>query len=169
MEERQFVDIKKRSYYFSLNVIQMIDSIKIKTVFYSLINQLLRSATSIWANLVEARAAHSKKDFIKFYEIALKSSNETKYWLCLIRDGLKIDKINGLLSEVDEISKIVASIIIKLKNLNANEVKEKYIKYGAEDSDNMILTLNENYQFIEDFDFWILNFDLLKELKWKYQ
>ena len=62
----------------------MIDSIKIKTVFYSLISQLLRSATSIGANLVEARAAHSKKDFIKFYEIALKSSNETKYWLCLI-------------------------------------------------------------------------------------
>ncbi len=49
--------------------------------------------------------------------------------------------------------KIVASIIIKLKKINANEVKEKYVKYGAEDSDNMILISNENYQFIEDFDF----------------
>ncbi len=156
MPEKQFIDIKKCSYYFSLNVIQMIDSLNIKTVFYSLINQLLRSATSVGANLVEARAAHSKKDFIKFYEIALKSSNETKYWLCLIKDGLKIDeeKINALLSEVDEISKIIASIIIKLKKTNANEVKEKYVKYGVENSDNLILTLNENFQFIEeDFDF----------------
>lgn len=146
---------KKSSYYFSLNVIRLIDSINVKTVFNSLINQMIKSATSVGANLVEARSAHSKKDFIKFYEISLKSSNETKYWLCLIRDGLKInkDKINELLSEVDEISKIIASIIIKLKNINANEVKEKYIKYGSEDSDNLILTLNKNFQFIEeDFD-----------------
>ena len=42
-------------------------------------DQLLRSATSIGANVVEAKSASSKRDFIKFYEIALKSANETKY------------------------------------------------------------------------------------------
>ena len=85
-----------------------------------MIDQLLRASTSIGANLIEARAAHSKKDFIKFYEIALKSSNETKYWLCLLRDGLKIDKmkINSFLTEANEISKIVGSIVVKLKAQN---------------------------------------------------
>ena len=43
-------------------------------------DQLLRSATSIGANTVEAQAASRRKEFIKFYEIALKSANETKYW-----------------------------------------------------------------------------------------
>jgi four helix bundle protein len=152
MEQKEFKDIKLRSYYFSLSVISLIDSINIKQIFYSLINQLLKSSTSIGANLVEARSAHSKKDFIKFYEISLKSSNETKYWLCLLRDGLKVDKnkINSLLSEADEISKIIASIIIKLKGTKANLIKEKYIPYGNKDSDNLILFLNDKYNSSEN-------------------
>ncbi|MEO8399779.1 MAG: four helix bundle protein [Ignavibacteriaceae bacterium] len=152
MEEKQFIDIKKRSYFFSLTVIQLIDSLNVKSIFFSLISQLFRSSTSIGANLVEAKSAHSKKDFIKFYEVSLKSSNETKYWLCLLRDGLKIDKdkINKLLAEVDEISKIIATIIIKLKKTNTNAVKEENIKYGSDDPYDFILTLNENFKFIEE-------------------
>ena len=147
MKQKEFKDIKLRCYNFSLSIIQLIDSIYIKQIFYSLINQLLRSSTSVGANLVEARSAHSKKDFIKFYEISLKSSNETKYWLCLLRDGLKIDKnkIDNLLSEINEISKIIATIIIKLKKSNANIVKEKYIQYGADNFDNVMLSLNNQY------------------------
>lgn len=56
-----------------------------------------------------------KKDFIKFYEIALKSANETKYRICLLRDGLEIKEAESLLNEADEISKILASIIINTK------------------------------------------------------
>jgi hypothetical protein len=79
----------------------------------------------------------------------LKSSNETKYWLCLLRDGLKIDKkkINDLLTEVDEISKVIASIILKLKDIKAKVIKEKYIPYGN-NSDEIILLLN-NYNLPE--------------------
>jgi four helix bundle protein len=137
MGQKEFKDIKIRCYSFSLSVIQLIDSLNIKSIFYSLIDQLLRSSTSIGANLVEARSAHSKKDFIKFYEISLKSSNETKYWLCLLRDGIQIDKdkINNLLKEVDEISKIIASAIVKLKNIKANIIKEKYVSYEYNSSD----------------------------------
>ena len=147
MEEFKYIKI--RSYYFALSVIALIDSINIKQIFYTLINQLLKSSTSIGANLVEARSAHSKKDFIKFYEISLKSSNETKYWLCLLRDGLKIDKkkINDLLTEVDEISKVIASIILKLKDIKAKVIKEKYIPYGN-NSDEIISILN-NSNFLE--------------------
>lgn len=51
------------------------------------LNQLIRSATSVGANLFEARASSSRLEFKKFYEIALKSANETKYWLCMLRDA----------------------------------------------------------------------------------
>ena len=61
-------------------------------IYWIISDQLLRSATSIGANIIEAKAASSKKDFIRFYEISLKSANETKYWLCLLRDGTRIDK-----------------------------------------------------------------------------
>ena len=72
---------------------------------------------SIGANLVEAVAASSRLDFKKFYEIALKSANETKYWLGLLRDAGygDVGKINELLKEVQEISNILGSSVIKLK------------------------------------------------------
>jgi len=81
-------------------------------------DQLLRSATSIGANVVEGKAGSSKKDFRNFYTIALKSANETNYWLCLIRDtnivNVDKDKIVELITEADELSKIIASIVINL-------------------------------------------------------
>jgi four helix bundle protein len=86
-------------------------------MYRSLFDQLLRSATSIGANLVEGRAGSSKKDWQNYSAIALKSANETKYWLCLIRDTMNVskEKANELIKEADEISKIIASIIINSK------------------------------------------------------
>lgn len=76
-----------------------------------------RSGTSIGANVVEGKAGSSKKDWKKYFDIALKSANETKYWLCLIRDTMDVSKpkVNELIKEADEISKIIASIIINAK------------------------------------------------------
>ncbi|PAW92917.1 hypothetical protein CKK33_05195 [Mucilaginibacter sp. MD40] len=87
-------------------------------IYFSVFDQLLRSGTSIGANIIEAKSGSSTKDFRNFYNIALKSANETKYWICLIRDTILLDekeKLNKLLNEADEISKIIASIIINLK------------------------------------------------------
>ncbi len=56
-------EIKKRSYYFSLEIIKSINSFDSKRIHFSLIGQLLRSATSVGANLIEARVAHSRRDF----------------------------------------------------------------------------------------------------------
>ena len=82
----------------------------------------------------------------------MKSSNETKYWLCLLRDGLKIDKnkIDNLLSEINEISKIIASIIIKLKKSNANIVKDKYIQYGSDSFDDVMISLKNEYNSLDN-------------------
>lgn len=116
-ESEKIYDIKHRAYIFSKNTINYITSVKIDRIYFSIFDQLLRSATSIGANLVEGSAGASRKDFINYYTIALKSANETKYWLCLIRDTLNVDKniVKELLEEADEISKIIARIIISTK------------------------------------------------------
>jgi len=112
-------DIKKRCFLFSLSVIELIRTTAYEQIYFSLFDQLLRSGTSIGANLVEGGAGSSKKDVINYYHIALKSANETKYWLCLVKEGLDCDKdkMSSLIHEADEISKIIASSIIKMKNI----------------------------------------------------
>ena len=55
-------------------------------------DQLLRSATSIGANVIEAQAASSRKDYTNFFAYALKSANECKFWLGLLRDSGRGDK-----------------------------------------------------------------------------
>lgn len=116
-EEGKPYNIRQRAYLFSKEVVLFVAQTEYKRIFHSLFDQLVRSATSIVANLVEAIAGSSKKDWRNYYSISLKSANETKYWICLIRDTLDIDKkrMNELLTEADEIAKIIASIILKSK------------------------------------------------------
>jgi four helix bundle protein len=113
-------ELKYRCYYFSIEIIGFLETLPEKRVYWTISDQLLRSATSIGANIVEAKSSSSKKDFTKFYEIALKSANETKYWLGLLRDATKIkeEKINNLLTGVDEISRMLGSSLLTLKNNN---------------------------------------------------
>ena len=106
--------IKHRSFFFAKDLIMFIKECKYDRIDYSMFDQLLRSATSIGANIIEGKAGSTKKDWIRYLTIGLKSANETKYWLCLIRDTVEIDKnrVKDLLREGDEISKILASIIL---------------------------------------------------------
>jgi four helix bundle protein len=111
-------ELKNRAYKFSLSMIIFIDEVtQERKIYYSLVDQLLRSSTSIGANIVEAKSSSSKREFIRYFEIALKSANETKYWLCLFRDAIKSDrkKTEDLINEADEISKMLASSILTLK------------------------------------------------------
>ena len=110
-------NIRHRCFHFAKEVIQFIQKSKYDKIHFSIFDQLIRSSTSIGANVVEGGAGSTKKDFINFFHIALKSANETKYWLCLIRDTIEVDKkkIEELLKEADEISKIIASILLAAK------------------------------------------------------
>lgn len=111
-------DLKERCYKFSLEIISLTDALPQKRSAWVIADQLIRSATSVGANLVEARASSSRLEFKKFFEISLKSANETKYWLCLLRDTKLSDAqgVNRLLEEVTEISNMLASGVLKLKN-----------------------------------------------------
>ena len=110
-------DVKYRAYLFSLMIIRFIRELPNQKIYWIITDQLLRAATSIGANLIEAKASSSKRDFIKFYQIALKSSNETKYWLCLLRDSKLVerDKIDKLITESNEISNMLGSSVLTLK------------------------------------------------------
>ncbi len=111
-------DVKVRAYEFSLAIIKFVNSLPPKQAFRTIGDQLLRSSTSIGANLIEAKASSSRKEFIKYYQIALKSGDETQYWLALLRDSYKglAPKCDILLSESKEICSMIASSVITLKN-----------------------------------------------------
>lgn len=112
------LDSRQRAYLYALKIIRFIDSLDKRDPSAPVISkQLLRSATSIGANIIEAQAGRSKKDFINFFTHALKSANETKFWLGLLRDSRKADstKTNELLQETVELANILGSSILTLK------------------------------------------------------
>jgi four helix bundle protein len=80
-------------------------------------DQSIRSGSSLGANYVEAIAGSSKKDFTNFLNHALKSANETKFWLALLRDSGRGDKerINKFLKELTEIANILGSSVKTLR------------------------------------------------------
>lgn len=115
------VDVKNntkyRAYNFSLLLIRFIQEFPNNRIFWVFRDQLLRSGTSIGANIVEAQASATKKEFINYYHIAYKSCKETIYWLCLLRDSKLLDKtrIEKILEEATQIAKMISSSLITLK------------------------------------------------------
>ncbi|MCB0379900.1 MAG: four helix bundle protein [Flavobacteriales bacterium] len=82
---------------------------------YSIANQILRSGTSIGANVKEAQNAESKKDFIHKLKIALKEADELEYWLFLCNEVESYPSSNELLEKLVEIKKILNKIVSSSK------------------------------------------------------
>ena len=110
-------EFKKRLYDWVLRLIKFIDKLPKSNVNDIMGRQLIRSGTSVLANYVEANSASSKKDFINYFTHSLKSSNESKVWLTLLRDTRKGDdkELIWLSNECMEVSKIIAAGILTLK------------------------------------------------------
>lgn len=103
--------IVDKTFYFSKEIIKLYIGLKDEKV-YELASQLLKSGTSIGANVEEAQAAQSKKDFIAKMSISAKEARETRYWLKLINEThiSKID-VKSYLVEINEIINILTKII----------------------------------------------------------
>jgi four helix bundle protein len=110
-------DFKRRLYNFALRLIELLDRLPNDNVSRRLGDQLLRSGTSILANYIEGQTASSKRDFTNYFHVSLKSANESKVWLALLRDSKRIkpDKAEWFLKELGEISNIFGSSILTLK------------------------------------------------------
>lgn len=104
--------IKQKSYDFALQVIKLCTRLKAKK-HYEIASQLLRSGTGIGANVEEALAGQSRKDFSAKMCIASKEARETNYWLRLIKDSEIFDKqrTQKLIEESEELIKILSSIV----------------------------------------------------------
>lgn len=117
MQGKKQYEIHARVYKWSLEIIKICRKIGEDKTGSIIQSQLIRSSTSVVANLREADCALSKKDFLKSVGISLKESNESKLWLQYIIDLSLHSRalVEPLIRENEEIIKILASIILKTK------------------------------------------------------
>ncbi len=108
---------KKRCFTFSLDILKLTEVLRTNRNAWSLVDQLIRSATSIGANIVEGGNSTSKKEFINYFQIALKSASETLYWLALLREicPQAKEELNKLIQECTEIKKLISTVILNTK------------------------------------------------------
>jgi four helix bundle protein len=112
--DRQNVIIDK-SFQFSLSIIEFSEKLE-ENRKYVLARQILKSGTSIGANIREAQNAESKLDFIHKMKIAAKEADETQYWLLLCRFAKNYPDPNSLLDQLNEIIKLTSKILSTAKN-----------------------------------------------------
>lgn len=110
-------DTRYRVQQYAIQVIKLIDALPKDAATQILAKQLLRAATSIGANIIEAQASSSKKDFINFFHHALKSANESLFWFKIIEEARNIENplMRSLMQETKEIGNILGASLLTLK------------------------------------------------------
>jgi four helix bundle protein len=119
MENETGNAVLDRSFSFAVRIVNLHKYLTQKSCHGSLAGQLLRSGTSIGANITEAQDAQSKKDFVAKLSIALKEARETKYWIKLLIATQYLDKsqnhVKTLAEELEEIIRLLVTIIKRSK------------------------------------------------------
>ncbi len=121
-------EIGERAFQFAAQTVRLCRELERQDdVSRTLARQLLRSATSIGANIEEAKAGQSRADFISKYAIALKEARETAYWLRLLAttSRSRADAYPVLQREAQELAKSVAAIVVKAKTNDRKPQKEQ--------------------------------------------
>jgi four helix bundle protein len=109
---------ERKSPQFALRIIKLYKFLAEEHREYILSKQVLRSGTSIGANIEEACQAQSKADFVHKLSIAQKEAAETRYWLILLRDSeyLKVNPANSIIEDCEELQKILTASIKTVKS-----------------------------------------------------
>jgi len=109
--------VKDKSYEFALRIIKLYQYLVREKKEYVLAKQILRSGTSVGANVEEAIGGQTRKDFFSKMTIAYKESRETHYWIRLLKDSeyLESKHADSILSDCEELLKIIGSIIKTMK------------------------------------------------------
>jgi four helix bundle protein len=115
--EKKIFDIKERTFRFGVEIVRLVSTLPRNSAGYAISNQVVRSGTSIGANVIEGQNCGTKKEFIYTLTISLKEARETEYWLKIINEVKLADQnlVNRLLMEVSELIKILTTIIKKSK------------------------------------------------------
>ena len=118
------LDIEERAEAFALRAVKVFRYLQKQKDAADLIlgRQFLRSATSVGANLIEARSGESRRDFVHKCSIAQKEARETRYWLRLLvkADLIPPVRLAGMMDETEQIIAIVTAIIVKAKRRPTN-------------------------------------------------
>ena len=119
MKEKKPKDIRKRTFEYSLRAIKLYQSLQEgkDSAGWVISKQYLRSATAVGANMEEAQAGESRKDFIHKCSISLKEAKESLYWLRLLAEsGIIAAKwVEPLILETEELVAVIAKIIVNTK------------------------------------------------------
>ncbi len=112
--------VLEKSYRFALRIVELSLFLSQSKKEFVLSRQLLRSGTSIGANIEEAIGGQSRKDFMMKITIAYKEARETHYWLRILRDSqlLTAAQVEVLLRDCDELLRLLTSIQKTMKNHN---------------------------------------------------
>lgn len=106
--------VLKLAFQFSLEIIEFCSILESQKRFV-VAKQLLKSGTSIGANISEAQNAESKADFIHKMKIAIKERSETNYWLLLCQKAYNLNETIGLLQQTDQLYRLLSKIITTAK------------------------------------------------------
>lgn len=115
------IDIHDRLLKFAVRIVHFVKILAKNIENRGIADQLVRSGTSVGANMQEADAASSKRDFINKVNISKKEIQETNYWLKvimgsdLINNKINLDELNNLLLESEELKKIIGAILFRAK------------------------------------------------------
>jgi four helix bundle protein len=109
--------VYQKAYLFAIEIVKLYKYLSAEKKEFVLSKQVLRSGTSIGANVNEAISSESKKDFVHKLGIALKEARETAYWLSLLKDSgyIDIEQFSPLKDSCNSLIKILSSIIITTK------------------------------------------------------
>ena len=110
-------DIRDRTFRLACDLARLAFRLTSPPGVRRLADQLLRAGTSIGANLEEAKAAASRKDFVHCVQVALKEARETKYWLriCAELRLAPADSLSRLTDEADQVARILGAIVVNTK------------------------------------------------------
>lgn len=113
--------IQQKTYDFAIRMVKLYQHLSSTKNEYVLSKQLLRSGTSIGANVEEAIGGQTEKDFFAKLSIAYKEARESRYWIKLLTDTdyLTETQSESLLADIEEILKITGSILKTVKNKNS--------------------------------------------------
>ncbi|MEK7326815.1 MAG: four helix bundle protein [Chloroflexota bacterium] len=125
MSSQPIEKIEDRTYKFALRIVRLVKALPKDYASRAIGRQVLRSGTSIGANVEEAIGGSSKRDFANKMAIARKEARETHYWLRLLRDSelVKADRISSLIQEALELKKILSKTVTTTRKRLASAKK----------------------------------------------
>jgi len=110
--------IEEKSFHFAVRIVKLCKYLREDRKEYILSKQLMRSGTSIGANIIESQQAQSRADFISKLNIALKEAVETNYWLRLLQvtDYLTDSEYQSIITDCKELEKLLTAILKTSRN-----------------------------------------------------